>query len=280
MDTKYDISILLATRGRTESLGRCVQSLFDLADNSMKIQLMLGFDKDDAKGLTYFDRKLLPWLTKNQITYTAFSFTRMGYENLHKYNNAMCTKSNANWFLIWNDDAVMETKGWDSVINSYTGQFKLLAVDTHNQHPYSIFPVVPREWYDLLGYISPHQAQDGWVSQQAYLLDIFERIPVKVLHDRYDLTGNNKDQTFDERKMHEGNPNDPLDFHSKQQIKLRQFDCAKLAQYMRDQRGLSTTFFENIFKGTQDPWEKLKINDTNKQMIQFPGLLGSGLNNQ
>jgi hypothetical protein len=270
MDTKYDISILLATRGRTEPLGKSVQSLFDLADNPMKIQLMLGFDKDDTKGLTYFDRTLQPWLVKKQIAYTAFSFTRMGYENLHKYNNAMCTKSNANWLMIWNDDATMETKGWDTTINSYTGQFKLLAFDTHNAHPYSIFPIVPQEWYDLLGYISPHQAQDAWVSQQAYMLDILERIPVKVLHDRYDLTGNNKDQTFDERKMHEGNPNDPLDFHSHPQIKLRQYDSARLAQHMREKHGLDTTFFDNIFKGLQDPWEKLRSNDINKQMVQFP----------
>ena len=28
-------------------------------------------------------------------------------------------------------------------------------------------------------------------------------------------------------------------------------------------------FFENIFKGTQDPWEKLAKNDVNKQMVQF-----------
>lgn len=270
MTTKYDISILLATRGRTEPLGKSVQSLFDLADNPLKIQLMIGFDKDDTKGLTYFDRKLQPWLVKNKVAYTAFSFNRMGYENLHKYSNAMCSKSEGQWLIIWNDDAIMETKGWDTTINSYTGQFKLLAFDTHNLHPYSIFPIVPREWYELLGYISPHQAQDGWVSQQAYMLDIFERIPVKVLHDRHDLTGNNKDQTFDERKVHEGNPNDPLDFHSRQQIQMRHYDCARLAQYMKEKRGLSTTFFENIFMGTQDPWEKLKANDVNKHMMQFP----------
>mgnify|MGYP000859393588 CR=1 FL=1 len=29
------------------------------------------------------------------------------------------------------------------------------------------------------------------------------------------------------------------------------------------------SFFANIFNGTQDPWEKLAQNDTNKQMVQF-----------
>jgi hypothetical protein len=135
-------------------------------------------------------------------------------------------------------------------------------------HPYSIFPIVPRKWYDLLGYISPHPTQDGWVSQQAYMLDIYQRIEVDVLHDRFDLTGNNGDDIFANRPMLEGKPEDPRDFHSRQMIDLRHRDAARLATYMRTQ-GISTEFFENIFKGTQDPWEKLAQNDINRQMVQF-----------
>jgi hypothetical protein len=51
-------------------------------------------------------------------------------------------------------------------------------------------------------------------------------------------------------------------------MELRHQDCAKLATYMHEQ-GLSTEFFQNIFKGTQDPWEKLAKNDVNNQMVQF-----------
>jgi hypothetical protein len=54
--------------------------------------------------------------------------------------------------------------------------------------------------------ISPHSVQDGWLSQQAYMLDIWERIPVWVLHDRADITGNNNDATFRERASLEGRP--------------------------------------------------------------------------
>ena len=100
------------------------------------------------------------------------------------------------------------------------------------------------------------------------MLDIWQRIPVNVLHDRADLTGNNNDATFRERASLEGRPMDENDFHSVSQISLRQQDCYKLAMHMRD-NGISTEFFENIFKGTQDPWEKLAKNDVNKQMVQF-----------
>lgn len=264
----YDIAVLLATRGRTEMLGRSVRSLIELAAQPDRIQLMFAFDNDDATGFDYFDQELQPWLDARDVNYTALKFQRMGYVNLHKYNNAMAKQTNSDWLVIWNDDAVMETQDWDRVIMSYQGQFKLLSFRTHRMHPYSIFPIVPRKWYDLLGYISPHPTQDGWVSQQAYMLDIYQRIAVDVLHDRFDLTGNNGDDIYANRPMLEGKPDDPRDFHSRQMIDLRHRDAAKLATYMRTQ-GLSTEFFENIFKGIQDPWEKLAQNDINSQMVQF-----------
>jgi hypothetical protein len=268
IEHEFDIAMLLATRGRTMMLDRSIRSLVDLADDPGRVQLMFAFDRDDNIGFEYFTQHLQPWLDTQDVGYTAMRFDRMGYINLHKYNNELAAKSSARWLMIWNDDAVMQSQGWDTTIMSYEGEFKLLSFKTHNMHPYSIFPIVPRTWFDLLGYISPHPTQDGWVSQQGYMLDIYQRIDVDVLHDRFDLTGNNNDTVFNNRPMLEGNLNHPMDFHNPQQIKLRQGDCAKLATYMHDQ-GLSTEFFENIFKGTQDPWEKLRQNDPNHQMFAF-----------
>jgi hypothetical protein len=261
--------MLLPTRGRTEALGRSVRSVIELADRPDRIQLMLAFDRDDTVGRDYFSAELKPWLDSQRVNYTAMLFDPMGYIRLHVYNNKLAAQTDADWLVIWNDDAIMETQSWDSEILKYNGQFKLLAFHTHRDHPYSIFPILPRTWYELLGYISPHPTQDGWLSQQAYILDIWERIPVWVEHDRYDLTGNNGDTTFQTRRMLEGRPDDPDDFHSLQQIDLRHRDAAKLATYLRNERGQDMTFFTNVFNGTQDPWEKLAQNDTNKQMVQF-----------
>jgi hypothetical protein len=162
----------------------------------------------------------------------------------------------------------METTGWDKIISTYTGQFKLLAVHTHNEHPYSIFPIVPRAWQDTLGYLSPHSLTDAWTSQIAYKLDILERIPVWVTHDRADLTGNNKDETYENRIMFEGDPRNEYDFHNPRWISLRMAETERLSNYMKSQ-GLDISFWQNIKAGTQDPWEKLKANDINKQMMQF-----------
>jgi hypothetical protein len=268
MDHQFKIAILLPTRGRTDALSRSVISLVNRAVDLDTAQLMLGFDTDDKIGIDHFTENLQPWLDQREVNYTAMMFEPMGYIRLNEYVNALAAESDADWMVFWNDDAIMDTSGWDREIAKYTGQFKLLAFHTHRDHPYSIFPIVPKPWFDLLGYLSPHQISDAWLSQQAYMLDIWERIAVHVTHDRHDLTGNNKDEIFDNRPMLEGNPKDSRDFHHLSWIKRRTLDCEQLATYMKS-IGLDTTWWENIKIGTQDPWEKLKINDINKQMQQF-----------
>ena len=152
---RYNIAMLLATRGRTASLDRSIRSLVELADDPKKLQLMFAFDKDDELGTSFFKETLQPWLDSQSVTYVAMRFDRLGYVNLHKYNNALAKVSNSEWLMIWNDDAVMQTQGWDSVIMSYTDpHLKLLGFCTHNMHPYSIFPIVPHKWLELLGYFT------------------------------------------------------------------------------------------------------------------------------
>jgi hypothetical protein len=154
------------------------------------------------------------------------------------------------------------------MIGERTGEFRLLAVHTHNDHPYSIFPIVPAEWMDILGHLSPHQMIDAWLSQQAYMLDIMDRLEIYVTHDRHDLTGNNADATFKGRIALEGRPHDPVDFHHISNTKRRMAECEKLAVYMRS-LGTDTAWWDSVKAGTQDPWVKLKDFDTNHQMVQF-----------
>lgn len=268
MARKFNIAVVLPTRGRTTALARSVISLVNRAVKLDSIQILLGFDDDDAEGIEHFQKEVQPLLEDRGVDYTAMTFEPMGYTRLNEYVNALALASDADWIMFWNDDAVMDSAGWDRVISDHTGEFKLLAVHTHKDHPYSIFPIAPREWLDHLGYLSPHQISDAWLSQTAYMLDIWERIPVYVTHDRHDLTGNNNDDTYKNRVMYEGRPNDPRDFHHPNWINLRMADAERLSMYMA-QRGLDTAFWNNVKLGKQNPWEKLRANDVNKQMMQY-----------
>jgi hypothetical protein len=179
----------------------------------------------------------------------------------------MGNMAQADWLFFWTDDAIMETEGWDKQITKYNGQFKVLSVIAHNEHPYSIFPIVPKAWVQILGRFSRHQLNDAEISQMAYLLDIFQRIPVYVTHDRADLTGNNKDSTYTEREYFEGNPKNPEDFHNVKFYKKRLLDINRLAQYMKH-IGVDTSWWDSIISGeNKTPFAKLAMNDTNKQVV-------------
>lgn len=265
MNNGIDISVLLPTRGRAEALMSSIQSLYALAEDFSSIEVLFGVDNDDVVGMENMLNNVCPWIEQNSINHKILIFEPQGYNNLHTYVNGLAEHSQGSWLFFWNDDAVMKTAGWDSRIRERTGEFKLLSVYTHNDHPYSIFPILPRQWFEILGHISQHSSNDAYVSQLAYYLDIFERIDVHCDHNRYDITGVNNDATYQQRRIMEGDPSQPGDLNHPDMIKLRTTDAAKLATWMQDQ-GLDLTFFIEAWEGRQDPWAKMRANDTNNQV--------------
>jgi len=265
MKNKIDISVLLPTRGRAQALMNSIQSLYTLAEDFDSIEILFGVDNDDVVGMENMLHNVCPWIEKNNIKHKIVVFEPQGYNNLHRYVNGLAEHSQGSWLFFWNDDAVMKTKAWDGRIRDRTGEFKLLSVYTHNHHPYSIFPILPREWFEILGHISQHSSNDAYVSQLAYYLDIFERIDIHCDHNRYDITGINNDATYQQRRIMEGDPSQPGDLNHPDMVKIRTNDVAKLATWMQDQ-GIDLTFFVNAWEGRQDPWVKMRANDTNNQV--------------
>jgi hypothetical protein len=265
MNNKIDISILLPTRGRAQALMSSIQSLYTLAEDFDSIEILFGVDNDDVVGMENMLHNVCPWIEQNNIKHKILVFEPQGYNNLHRYVNGLAEHSQGSWLFFWNDDAVMKTAAWDARIRERTGEFKLLSVYTHNDHPYSIFPILPREWFEILGHISQHSSNDAYVSQLAYYLNIFERIDVHCDHNRYDITGINNDATYQQRRIMEGDPSQPGDLNHPDMVKIRTNDAAKLATWMQDQ-GLDLTFFIGMWKEGQDPWIKMRANDTNNQV--------------
>jgi glycosyltransferase involved in cell wall biosynthesis len=268
-DTKAKISILLPTRGRTDLLKRSLLSLVDHVSDVSNIEILLAFDNDDVGSYEFFQEHIAPELDDRECLYSALGFERLGYIRLNEYLNALARHAQGDWFFFWGDDAVMRSDDWDLHIIE-VDKFRILRIPTHNQHPYAILPIIPRTWFDLFGYISAHQLTDSWVSQIAYMLDIMHNIDVDVLHDRFDITGNNNDDTWKNRPMLEGRPEDPRDFNNVTWRKHRTNDAAKIAEYLRSQ-GESTTWWDNAVVGRQDPWAKMMSPeyDPNKQISRI-----------
>jgi len=260
------ISILLPTRNRGKLAFKSLQSLAELADHPNEIEFMVALDNDDAESADYFVNTVIPWFDEHDLSLVVHQVPRYGYLQLHQYNNYLGVRCTGSWIVFWNDDAVMETQGWDTTIVSHTGEFKILAFDTHNAHPYSIFPIIPRDWLILFEKLSIHQQTDAWVSQIAYLADCFERIPVKVLHDRADLTGNNDDITYKEREYREGNIQDPMDINSLG-FHNQKLQWAVKVVWLRKLLGQDTGWWDSFRRGEVDVWQKMMDNDINNQIV-------------
>ena len=261
------ISILLPTRKRVSQLKKSVASLLDNAKNPDKIQPLFGVDDDDTETLEYLKKANY----KNQ---SVLKFKRMGYENLHMYNNSLCAYAQGTWVMFFNDDAIMNTKHWDEIIESEKN-FNVLRVKEQTGHPYSIFPIFPWDWFRLLDHISLHGQNDAWISEIAYMLDIMKDVDIDVTHDRADITGNNNDSVFKERIYKEGNPDQEGDLHHVKMWNARTADASKLAWYL-EKIGQPSVHWRKIVRKEIEPLHLVanKFDEYRKK-----GAIGAGKQN-
>lgn len=266
-DKLSKIAVLLPTRSRGDLLHKSLASLLDNACDLAHLHFVIGLDRDDQQGIDSFMSHTQGYLRDRNVRYTALTFDPMGYQNLNRYYNALAARAGADWLFVWNDDAVMETKHWDKEILKYDGQFRLLKVHTHNEHPYSIFPIVPYAWFEILGHLSEHQMIDAELSQSAFCLDIMQVIDVTVTHNQVELVNDTTDALGPKQRF-EGNPHHPLDFHNREMTNRRFANMHKLAAHMQSQN-VNVDFWKAVIAGKQDPWQRLKELDVNHQMVQI-----------
>jgi hypothetical protein len=258
------ISILLPTRKRISPLKKSVASLIDNAKNPEKLQFLFGVDDDDPETLEHLKQEKYP-------NKTVLKFKRVGYNNLHVYNNSLAAYAQGTWIMFFNDDAIMKTKHWDSKIEEVK-TFSVLRVQEQTGHPYSIFPIFPWDWFRCLDHISLHGQNDAWVSEIAYMLGIMKDVNIEVVHDRADITGNNNDKTFEERVYKEGSPNTPGDLHHVDMWNKRTGDASKLAWYL-DKIGQKSLHWQRIVRKEIAPLHGLadKFDEYRKK-----GAIGAG----
>ncbi len=234
-----------------------VEGLLSKASDPSRLELLLGIDDDDDGIQEFIKENLAPICNKLGVECKAQVFPPLGYGKLHHYVNTLAAHATGEWLFFWNDDGLMVTQDWDNVIDTYNGEFKLLGPkDNHNGHPYAIFPIVPRDWFVLMGHLSQNAQNDAWLSHIAYMLDIFERIDVEFIHDRADITGNNDDDTFKNREYKEGNPEDPEDFGHTDQQNARVQSAYKIAWFL-EKIGQPSGWWKKVVAGEVQSFEKM-----------------------
>lgn len=196
------VSILLPTRNRISLVERSITSMLSNSKDPGRVEIVIAYDDDDLASNEYFKSAKWHDLIKSfDASEQIIVCSPQGYHGLHHYYTAMAKQAQGQWFMIWNDDAVMLTAEWDQHVENNKDFVGMLHMTTENFKPtLTLFPLIPRVWLDLFGEVSQHQLNDSWVQDICHKADAVQEIPVMVFHDRYDVTGNNLDETYQQRR--------------------------------------------------------------------------------
>lgn len=182
------ISVLLPTRGRVNALITAIRSLLDNFSHENDIEILLRFDEDDLDTVEKVKKQIGD---EERVHFCVGQ--KYGYAGSHRYLNELSASARGDWLMLFNDDAIMETKNWDKEIEKYIGQMVFLDTVKRDMQ----FPIIPRKVFEILGHFSLSTHCDTWIWDIAEMLKIRSPTSISILHDRADLTGNNRDVTFE-----------------------------------------------------------------------------------
>ena len=223
------ISVLLPTRKRTHLVETSVRSLLANAIEPHNVEIMIAYDGDDEESKQYFGstqwQDFINFFGARQQTHETQTW---GYQELHRYYNFLASHCHGDWLLIWNDDALMRSSGWDGHIKDNQDFVGLLHMTTENyRSKFALFPLIPRAWIELFGSVGEIPV-DSWIHHICMEAQAVKKIEPVIFHDRYDMSGQNYDETYLKRDTTSIKRN----YKSEESRQLRHQWACKLMDYI------------------------------------------------
>lgn len=162
------ISVLFPTRNRPELACEAIYSLVSTCTNPKNLEFIFKIDSDDIVTLPILLRYC------ESMSYKIIISPRgNGYKDMHHWVNDMSAISSGDWLMIFNDDARMTSKGWDSIVENtdpyyipgFGGSYEIclfIAISAKRLGAWE-FPILRREVYKLLGHYSLSPHNDNWI---------------------------------------------------------------------------------------------------------------------
>jgi GT2 family glycosyltransferase len=201
------VSVLMPTRNRFDLAINSIESLFKNCKDVDNFEVLLAVDNDDLETTnrlsTYFH---------DRPNVKMFFFERQYYRGLHNYINRLVNEASGTSLMLWNDDSTIDSKNWDYEIIKNHDKFCVLSPKVQNMEHYwkhqgVLFPIIPKKWVELTKIWSPTPGLDSWIDVLSKRLNILVNIEsIVISHNRYELTGDNKDQTYIEGRADLQNP--------------------------------------------------------------------------
>lgn len=190
---KIDYSIVLPTRNNIDGLKSMVSSFLNKAKNPSRVEFVIGPDINDPQ-LNDIKKAMQYLPVRIYETHPTDNFNR-------DYFNWLTWKSVGRNVWCMNDDVVMETQDWDSIINEKTVDRSIYLVDTwdstheHEGVSFPRFPLISRKAVDTVGFLMYPQVRTYPADRVIYELyklvgAIIECHEVKLTHNHIE---NNSD---------------------------------------------------------------------------------------
>lgn len=166
------ISILCPTRGRPDLFNRMVISAFDRSSDRRRFEILAYVDDDDPKKDLYRDDE------NDGVRIVIGPPVRVGVAW-----NELARIAVGSLLMMGNDDLVFVTNDWDTKISTtieslpWRDRMFVVWCDDGGDQPSRrcTFPIVSREWVDVLGYFAPtcfnFLYHDTWIHDIGRMID-------------------------------------------------------------------------------------------------------------
>lgn len=175
------ISILIPTRARPGLLACTVRMLHALADRPERIEILLYVDQDDPVN---YDELWAKFAARGapRVKGRIYVGPRTYYAGLYKAFNALAHIATGRWVFLWNDDIMMATKGWDTVLDGVPGEVAVAFTEANHGRSPCIFPAFTKTFTDIIGHVSMQTHNDTWIEEVGKGADVVVDVPILVLH--------------------------------------------------------------------------------------------------
>jgi hypothetical protein len=183
------ISVVWPSRHRIRMAAEALDSVRDSAVRLDGIEFGVAYDGDDPRTGD---------LAAKRGCFTYRSAQRLGWTGLATYFARLSEQSRGEWLVWWGDDGRMLTPGWDEIVRKQKPGILYLKGEAFD----NVYPVVHRSVLEAIGEVLPSPLVDTWLTEVGKWADCLWPVPILTLEDRFDLTGNNRDQVWEEGSIH------------------------------------------------------------------------------
>lgn len=178
-------SILCPTRKRPDSMERLTKSIFNMAENPKKVEIIFYIDSDDLESKEKAD-ELKQEYEIEYIIGERIVLSDMWNKCYNRARGSICFQGG--------DDIIMRTQGWDTQIAAKFDEIDdkigfVFGDDMSRGHPLGHFGThgfLHRNWIDTAGYFSPSCFScdwgDTWLNDIAKMINRHYFVPIITEH--------------------------------------------------------------------------------------------------